>query len=66
MLSMSGLKAGLVSLFQLFGNRLVSMLGPREPVLGCLEDKGQNISPLLSGQSLVQINGINMCSLWLG
>ena len=39
MLSMSGLKAGLVSLFQLFGNRLVSMLGPREPVLGVWRTK---------------------------
>ena len=38
--------------FSCFGNRLVSMLGSREPALRCLEDKGQNISPLSSGQSL--------------
>ena len=51
MLSMSGLKAGLVSLFQLFGNRLVSMLGLREPALRCSEDTGRNILRLHSGLS---------------
>ena len=33
-------------------NRLVSMLVSGKPALKCLEDKGQNISPLPLGQSL--------------
>ena len=49
MLSVAGLKSGLVSIFQLVEDRLVSLLGLRETALSFLEDKGQNILYLHSG-----------------
>ena len=48
-LSVAGLKAGLISIFQLVGDRLVSLLGLRETALSFLEDKGQSILYLHSG-----------------